>query len=88
MSYLSRRSREIKNEEQRRNGKWVAGIDFGYDASSVVIVPEWLPKAKAMMMVDRDMNKIRNKLFEQYETTQRARNPHMRENINWRGRGG
>jgi hypothetical protein len=30
MTYLSRRCREIKDEERHRNGEWVAGIDFGY----------------------------------------------------------
>jgi len=31
MSYLSRRCREIREEESRRNGDWYVGIDYGFE---------------------------------------------------------
>jgi hypothetical protein len=34
MSYLSRRCREIREEEEHRDGKWYVGIDYAFGDKS------------------------------------------------------
>lgn len=85
MSYLSRRSREIREEDQkRRTSGRVTAINVTlapYRADGTLDYP------RVMRMVDSSMIALQDRAFEQYEQTLLARNPHMREHINFRGRG-
>jgi len=73
--------REIREEEARRRGE-VEPIrvaqDFG-SADGLVYGP--------MRMIDPGMELLMNRAYDRYEKTMLARNPHMREHINFRNRG-
>lgn len=84
MSYLSMRMREIRAEEARRAQAqfptWADKVAMSSNIQDLVYGP--------MAMVDPAMQRLQDRAYARYEDVLLARNPHMREHINFRGRAG
>jgi hypothetical protein len=83
VSYLSRRTREMREEETRRQG--ALGIDYAWPDHSVLFNVDrsfygFVPRAA--MMADDGMLRLREDAFDRYEETLRART------VNYHGRAG
>jgi hypothetical protein len=85
VTYLSSRMREIRAEDARRRGE-MDPIPIGGGAVEKISVSDLV--YGPMAMIDPEMQRLAGRAFDQYEQTLAARNPHMRESINFRGRAG